>query len=602
MTVLPFPATTPANAAAERQGGLDADPRPGSRADRMRHPLAREVLRALAEHAGVCVRPVLLRRIDRDTGQTEVVEVPCGARLAAKCKPCAERARRARIQQIHDGWHLDAEPAVVPERPSKATMDLIHARADLEFERRRAELLGHWAEVANIDRRIADYDEAIAGTPLRGSLTPPDRTPRERRQRSTRRRQDTPDLPRLPVSRCTVGKTYTDRHGKTRRPSTLLTVTLPGYGPVHSANRRGTYLVPCECGQRHGERDPLLGTPLDPETYDYRRAALDAIHFAAVLDRWWQNLRRAAGWNVQYAGAVELQRRLAPHAHFAVRGTLPRRLWRQVAEATYHQVWWPQFDRPQYTVNHPPEWDDERASYVDQRTREPLSDWDTALDAIDADPDATPAYTVRLGRIDPRGINDGDKDINRSVHYVTKYVTKDTAASARATSDQQHAHLERLHEELSTLPCAPTCANWLLYGVQPKNAKKGLVPGRCKGRVHQRATLGFTGRRVLVSRAWSAKTLSDIRVDNAAWVRAVLAGQPEPFGDPEHVDQVDAVEPSGPDSPPRYWYELARPDDPDVSPYQHRILAAVAARERWREQIRAALARAQLSATELKAA
>jgi hypothetical protein len=66
--------------------------RPGSRADRLRRPLARHVLRAMAERAGVCVRPVLLRRTDRYTGATEVVEIPCGARLAAKCKPCAERA------------------------------------------------------------------------------------------------------------------------------------------------------------------------------------------------------------------------------------------------------------------------------------------------------------------------------------------------------------------------------------------------------------------------------------------------------------------------------------------------------------------------------
>jgi hypothetical protein len=97
----------------------------------------------------------------------------------------------------------------------------------------------------------------------------------------------------------------------------LVPLTLGSYGPVHTANRRGAYLVPCECGQLQSERDAQLGTPLDRDTYDYRRAALDAIHFARLLDRFWQNTRRAAGWNVQYAGAIELQRRLTPHAHFA---------------------------------------------------------------------------------------------------------------------------------------------------------------------------------------------------------------------------------------------------------------------------------------------
>ncbi|MFB9182058.1 replication initiator [Dactylosporangium sucinum] len=567
----------------------------------MRRPPAQLVLRLLAEHAGVCVRPVLVRRTDRDTGRTEVVEIPCGARLAAKCKPCAERNRRLRIQQIREGWHLDTEPTPPVDRPADEVLDLVRARADLEFDRRRAEMLADFDQVEILDRQIADLDAELADAPLRGNLTPTDRTPKEPRTRSTRRRQDTPDLPRPAMSAHTVGRAYTDADGETRRPSTLLTVTLPGYGAVHTSFRRGSYLVPCECGTRHGERDPLLGTPLDPASYDYRRAALDAIHFAALLDRWWQNLRRAVGWNVQYAGAVELQRRLAPHAHFAVRGTLPRKLWRLVAAATYHQVWWPHFDKPVYTVDRAPEYDKARKSYVDPKTRNPLPDWETALDTIDANPDAEPAYVIRMGRIDPRGINHGDKDTERSIRYVTKYVTKDVTETARADSDPQQAHFDRMHAELSTLPCSPTCANWLLYGVQPKNAKPGLVPGRCKGKVHQPATLGFTGRRVLVSRNWSARTLADIRTDNAAWVRAVLTNYPDAEDQADHHDQADAPNPGEPgnDTPTgdRYYYELARPDDPDVPSYQHRILAAIAARDRWRQHLNRA--RAQLSATPL---
>jgi hypothetical protein len=284
-----------------------------------------------------------------------------------------------------------------------------------------------------------------------------------------------------------------------------------------------------------------------------------------------------------------------------VRGTLPRQLWRQVAAATYHQVWWPHFDQPRYPVTAPPAWDTDRETYVDPKTRAPLPGWESTLDAIGDDPDATPAYTVRLGRIDPRGINDGDTHVERSIRYVTKYITKDVAESARARSTAQQAHTDRLHEELSTLPCAPTCANWLLYGVQPKNAKPGLVPGRCKGKVHQPASLGFTGRRMLVSRSWSTRTLSDIRTDNAAWVRAVLA-HPDPDTTGDGHDQADEHPPGSPDEgitgvARRYYYELARPDDPDVPAYQHRILTAVAARDRWRQQLRAALGRAQLSAT-----
>jgi hypothetical protein len=235
---------------------------------------------------------------------------------------------------------------------------------------------------------------------------------------------------------------------------------------------------------------------------------------------------------------------------------------------------------------------------VDPKTGQPLRSWDAALAAIDADSNATPAHVARLGRIDARGINDGHPDAERSIRYVTKYVTKDIAETGRAGAEPQRAHFDRLHAELATLPCAPTCANWLLYGIQPNGARAGLVPGRCNGKVHQRDTLCFTGRRVLVSRNWSTKTLKDLRADNAGWVRTVLAANaddettspsPTDTGAPER----DAVLP-----PDRYAYQLARPDDPDVLPYQHRILAAIAARDRWRSALAAVRRRThELSAT-----
>jgi hypothetical protein len=135
---------------------------------------------------------------------------------------------------------------------------------------------------------------------------------------------------------------------------------------------------------------------------------------------------------------------------------------------------------------------------------------------------------------------------------------------------------------------ASTCANWLLYGVQPDHAKAGLIPGRCKGKVHQRRTLGFTGRRVLISRQWSIKTLADIRADDRAWVRAILGN-----GD----DQADTV--TEPDAPDRYRYGLAHPDDPDVPRWEHRIMRAIHQRIRTRTALAAARGAppGQLSAT-----
>ena len=83
------------------------------------------------------------------------------------------------------------------------------------------------------------------------------------------------------------------------------------------------------------------GAPADPAAYDYDRAARDALTFAALFDRFIQNLRRYLGYDVQYFAAVEPQRRLAPHIHIAIRGTVSRAELRRVLAATYHQVWWP---------------------------------------------------------------------------------------------------------------------------------------------------------------------------------------------------------------------------------------------------------------------
>jgi len=554
-------------------------PRPGSRADRFAMPFATDVLRQYAEQNGVCVRPLALRRTDVNTGLTEVIDIPCGARLASKCKPCAERNRRLRIQQLREGWHLDEEPAVPVEKPNKDVIAMVSTRSHLEFD--RAALMvqpmapeDRAVELNAIDAAIRDVEAELATQRVRGPL-PTDRENKKTPvKRSTRRRSDATDLPRLPVQSRTVGRSYAGKDGRTYRPSTLLTLTLDSHGPVHQIRRRNGQLAPCECGALHGWRDPVLGTPIDPSTYDYRSAALDSIHFARVLDRFWQNLRRAVGWNVQYAGAVELQRRLAPHAHFAVRGTMPRKLIAQVAKATYHQVWWPQFDQTVYTIDKAPIWDAERAAYVDPKTKGPLTGWEDAIRAT-TDQDAQPGYVAKLGRTDARGITQGTKDAERSIRYVTKYLTKDLVDQAKPHSPEQQAHFDRLHAELAVLPCSPTCANWLLYGAQPDKAKAGLVPGRCSGKVHQRSTLGFTGRRVLISRQWSGKTLADHRADNRAWINTVLSGA---LSEDEAQGEAD-------NDPQRYMFELARPHDPDVPPVGVRLLRAVAERKRWRAEI-----------------
>jgi excisionase family DNA binding protein len=83
-------------------------------------------------------------------------------------------------------------------------------------------------------------------------------------------------------------------------------------------------------------------------------------------------------------------------------------------------------------------------------------------------------------------------------------------------------HADRLVQALRYEPCSPGCANWLRYGINPKNPRPGMRPGHCRGKAHRRAHLGYAGRRVLVSRRWSGKTLTEHKADRRAWLLAML--------------------------------------------------------------------------------
>ncbi|HEY0698345.1 MAG TPA: replication initiator, partial [Micromonospora sp.] len=104
--------------------------------------------------------------------------------------------------------------------------------------------------------------------------------------------------------------------------------------------------------------------------------------------------------------------------------------------------------------------------------------------------------------------------------------------------------------------------------------------GNCKNKVHQRHTLGLGGRRVLISRNWSGKTLADHRADRKDWVKALL-------GVTTDAATADPADGQG-DEPVRHAWEIARPTDPDVPPLAHRILRAISERIQWRAQLDAA--------------
>src|SRR5690348_5142552 len=323
-----------------------------TRAERMAVPLARHVVKELAAGTRRAQRPVQLRRTEIDTGHVEQVLIPCGHTLASVCPLCAERARILRAAQCREGWHLDHEPVIDPDSATEDQRATVTDRA--EAQEARDLLASEALDTGELDERIGELDQQITDSGLRGQVLPA----RPRRHRSTKRRQDAAPLPRRTVNPKTVGKTYTAPDGKMFRPSLFVTLTCPSYGRV---------------GQD--------GAPADPDTYDYAQAARDALHFAALFDRFIQNLRRYVGYDLQYFAAIEPQRRLAPHIHLAIRGTVSRAELREVIAATYHQVWWPTAD-VEYQGEQLPVWDEHTGAYLDPDTGEVLPTWDQALDAI----------------------------------------------------------------------------------------------------------------------------------------------------------------------------------------------------------------------------
>jgi len=182
---------------------------------------------------------------------------------------------------------------------------------------------------------------------------------------------------------------------------------------------------------------------------------------------------------------------------------------------------------------------------------------------------------VTFGRqVHSKGILGGSEEAGRHIGYLTKYLVKNIGEVVDQASDAQRAHAERLHAELRITPCSPRCAVWLLYGVQPQGANPRMIPGHCKGRAHRRSTLGRPGRRVLVSRKWSGKTLADHRADRKAFVAQALA--------------AIGIEKPEPD-PTRLVWRKIRPGDPRVPSRPELLMRAIAERVTWRAEYERAI-------------
>ncbi|MER5864624.1 replication initiator [Kitasatospora sp. NPDC002040] len=111
-------------------------------------------------------------------------------------------------------------------------------------------------------------------------------------------------------------------------PRVFATFTAPSFGPVHNRSASGR----CRCGATHPADDPLLGSPLDPERYDYEAAVLWNAHAGKLWARFSIHLRREiakrAGLTqrefrdharVSFGKVAEFQKRGAIHFHAVIR-------------------------------------------------------------------------------------------------------------------------------------------------------------------------------------------------------------------------------------------------------------------------------------------
>ncbi|GGL57870.1 replication initiator [Planomonospora parontospora] len=185
---------------------------------------------------------------------------------------------------------------------------------------------------------------------------------------------------------------------------------------------------------------------------------------------------------------------------------------------------------------------------------------------------------LRFGdQVDVQGVLAGTPDADQCIRYLSKYLTKSLGETLDADDSARRDHAARMVEALRYEPCSPSCANWLRYGVQPKGAKAGMAPGRCRSKAHKPEHLGYAGRRVLVSRKWSNKTLREHKQDRRAWVLDALGLADDPTQNDPH----------------RYLWKPVSTNDPTRTPLAKRLLRGVANRQRTRARLLELQARAE---------
>lgn len=304
------------------------------------------------------------------------------------------------------------------------------------------------------------------------------------------------------------------------RPLVFVTLTAPSFGSVHSSHKDGSachrrdasgccpHGRPLRCTEHHEETDPVVGTPLCPDCYDYDAAALwnFAVRFlwhlyptqvlrecAAELGLAQRDL--AGRVRLPFFRVVEFQQRGAVHFHVVMRVDL-------VPEAAS-------------------DWDGLllTAEVLASAAKRAAARLTVALPPVD---DGAEPFVARFGQqVDARPIAVRPDGAGHSAapetvaRYVAKYSTK-SASAAPGTAPSWH--LERLRDALGHLASRAERAGRI-------DAFPGLrrsIP-----------ELGFSGHVVSKSPRFST-TLRALKEARARWVmsqRSVMEVLTDPADD-----------------------------------------------------------------------
>ncbi|WP_329421440.1 replication initiation protein [Streptomyces sp. NBC_01693] len=292
-------------------------------------------------------------------------------------------------------------------------------------------------------------------------------------------------------------------------PRVFATLTAPSFGPVHNRPDTGR----CRCGTTHRPDDDALGTPLDPDSYDYAGAVLFNNHAGDLWQRFTNRLRREiaarAGLTqrelketarVSYGKVAEFQKRGAVHFHAVIR-----------------------LDGREGADSPPPSW--ASVQLLDDSIRAAAAHSYTTITVPAAA--GQPTRPLRWGtQLDIRPIRafDAGTDITEQAvaSYVAKYATK--AAETTGTIDRRIGNREAL--VLLDVPDHPRRLIEACFDLDP------LYPDRrLQAWAHM---LGFRGHFSSKSRRYSTTlgALRQIRADYRAAQQREELGLPDPNQDP----------------------------------------------------------------------